>query len=119
MTNFKAQFFALLAGLLVMVGLTVVAPILFGFFLRALYPESSTREGVEANLKNFVRGVLPRLELLVLGTALVCSGVSLPASRFAYQFLAGFLVVSGLQIMLWTIGVRLELLGNTAHDRDA
>lgn len=62
-------------------------------------------------------GVPPRLTLLIVGGYLVFIGLVLRTSAvFTLKFLSGFLVVSGLQVLLWCIGVRLELLGNTPLD---
>ncbi len=60
--------------------------------------------------------VPPRLALFIVGSYLAFGGLEWRLSpTFALKFLSGFLVISGLQVMLWSVGVRLELLGNRSQ----
>ena len=54
-----------------------------------------------------------RIAGLLLGIALIVNGVVLyDFSTFGWDVLSGFLLVTGMQIVLFVSGIRLELLSN-------
>jgi hypothetical protein len=58
-----------------------------------------------------------RLSTLLFGASLGFTGLTLLGSeRVPLSFASGFLVICGAQITLWTIGISLEILGNTPVD---
>jgi hypothetical protein len=53
----------------------------------------------------------------LFGVLLVVAGVELmSASWGGAGFLAGFLLITGIQIFFWVIGIRSELLGNVTDN---
>ncbi|MGH9802550.1 MAG: hypothetical protein ACRD82_19470 [Blastocatellia bacterium] len=59
--------------------------------------------------------VLFRLAIVMLGFWLTLTGYTLVKS--ANDFVGGFLLVVGIQIFCWAIGIRLHVLGNVIDDR--
>lgn len=53
-----------------------------------------------------------------LGLALLAVGFWLLSGNWAAAgFIGGFLLMTGIQVFCWAIGIRLEILGNLTEDR--
>ncbi len=58
-----------------------------------------------------------RIATAVFGILLVVIGVELiSASWSGSGFLAGFLLMTGIQVFFWVIGIRLHILGNVTDE---
>lgn len=69
--------------------------------------------GQKINLRPAGAPNFPRFVVLVSGPYLILAGLILRnGSNFWWDLLSSFLVVTGFQIFLSAVGIRLELLGN-------
>ena len=87
----------------------------FGYSLIKRYKFSSPNFGILWTKFRIFR----KLRILFLPFLLISIGILLLQTQFRVSaFIGSFLITIGIQIWLWTIGIRLELLGTADSDID-